>query len=289
MWIMIWKVVNRCPCGSKINRTNGKVSHTRSSLKKIYGRNGFAFEADLHWSLRSIKAHHMKRTAPNWSIDWWKRRPDFWKRRSQHWKLPTAKLCWKQAKWWLASAKMEKWARRCCKRKKAMRVKQPMDSVRWTFRFCPTKIQRSTSWAQRLRVSHCTNIEPNRNLHQSIDVLFADFSLNESDAVTSIEFHALALVKSTLGASNLYEIVLKSIERNFAIVEQNVHSVNKPLKTFVFYPKEIGHLISFVYPTTKENDGRACHFTNMYLMLNTHSHFIHLQTMIKFRNENWRM
>lgn len=106
------------------------------------------------------------------------------------------------------------------------------------------------------------DIEPKRTFINLNDVLHADFSLNESGSVTSIEFHALALVKSTLGASNLYEIVLKSIERNFTIVEQNVHSVKRSLKTFVFYPKEIGHLISFVYPTKKEDDGMRCHFAN---------------------------
>lgn len=90
----------------------------------------------------------------------------------------------------------------------------------------------------------------------SLDSPAVDFSLNDSDAITSIEFHSLALVKSTLGASNLYDIVLKSLERNFQIVEQNVQPISRPLKTFVFYPPALGHLISFVYPLAKENDGK---------------------------------
>lgn len=123
--------------------------------------------------------------------------------------------------------------------------------------FCRTKTRRSTSWAQCLRVSDL-NLDKNVLCWDFINRLIrslADFSLKDNDSVTSIDFHALALVKSTLGASNLYEIVLKSIERNFQIVEQNVHPVSRPLKTFVFHPKEIGHFISFVYPLAKENDG----------------------------------
>lgn len=87
--------------------------------------------------------------------------------------------------------------------------------------------------------------------------------MNDSGAVTTIDFHALALVKSTLGASNLYEIVLKSIESNFRLVEQNARPVNRPLKTFVFYPKTIGHFISFVYPRAKENDGMFRHLSKV--------------------------
>lgn len=67
----------------------------------------------------------------------------------------------------------------------------------------------------------------------------------------------------------MYDIVLKSIERNVIIAEKNVSHVERSLKTFVFYPREIGHLISFVYPLTMESDGTFRHFSNIY-------YFIHL-------------
>lgn len=60
-----------------------------------------------------------------------------------------------------------------------------------------------------------------------------------------------------MGANQLYEIVLKSIERNFEVVAESLTNVERPLKTFVFYPKNIGHLISFVYPTTASDDGES--------------------------------
>lgn len=72
----------------------------------------------------------------------------------------------------------------------------------------------------------------------------------------------------------MYEIVLKSIERNFLIVEKAVTNVERSLKTFVFYPTNIGHFISFVYPTSVENDGNKSylhydenHFVAFFLIL----------------------
>lgn len=81
-------------------------------------------------------------------------------------------------------------------------------------------------------------------------------SVSDTNAV-SVEFHALALVKSTLGASNLYDIVLKAIERNFLLVEEQAEAASKPLKTFVFYPVDLKHFIGFVYPLEKAFDGKT--------------------------------
>lgn len=58
-----------------------------------------------------------------------------------------------------------------------------------------------------------------------------------------------------MGANQLYEIILKSIDRNITLVESSVTNIDQPLHTFAFYPKVLGHFISFVYPTTAADDG----------------------------------
>lgn len=93
--------------------------------------------------------------------------------------------------------------------------------------------------------------------------IFIDVSLNDdSKKSTQIDFEALAFVRLTMGANQMYEIILKSIDRNIACVEKQIsinsasNNVERPLHTFVFYPKALGHLISFVYPTTSVDDGK---------------------------------
>lgn len=82
-----------------------------------------------------------------------------------------------------------------------------------------------------------------------------DVSLNDSKKSTKIDFDALAFVRLSMGANQLYEIILKSIDRNIALVESSVTNIDRPLHTFAFYPKVLGHFISFVYPTTAADDG----------------------------------
>lgn len=81
-------------------------------------------------------------------------------------------------------------------------------------------------------------------------------SLSDTKKSTKIDFEALAFVRLSMGANQMYEIVLKSIERNLLIVEASVTNVERSLHTFVFYPKVLGHFISFVYPTTSADDGK---------------------------------
>lgn len=88
-------------------------------------------------------------------------------------------------------------------------------------------------------------------------------SLSDSNAI-SIEFHSLALVKTTLGASNVYDILLKSIERNIALAEEQIPVSGKPRKIFVFYPTDLGHFISYVYPLEKSFDGKKFVFFYFY-------------------------
>lgn len=83
-----------------------------------------------------------------------------------------------------------------------------------------------------------------------------DVSLNDSTKSTQINFDALAFVRLSMGANQMYEIILKSIERNISCVQANVTNVKRPLYTFVFYPKVLGHFISYVYPTTSADDGK---------------------------------
>lgn len=93
---------------------------------------------------------------------------------------------------------------------------------------------------------------------------FSDVSLNDdSTKSTQIDFEALAFVRLTMGANQMYEIILKSIDRNMASVEKQIKNsaktstnVERPLHTFVFYPKVLGHLISYVYPTVSADDGK---------------------------------
>lgn len=86
--------------------------------------------------------------------------------------------------------------------------------------------------------------------------LFSDVSLSDSKTATQIDFDALAFVRLSMGANQLHEIILKSIDRNISLIESSVTNVERPLHTFVFYPKVLGHFISFVYPTTTADDGK---------------------------------
>lgn len=81
-------------------------------------------------------------------------------------------------------------------------------------------------------------------------------SLNDTKKWTQIDFEALAFVRASMGANQLYEIILKSIDRNISCVEAGVTNTDRPLHTFVFYPKVLGHFMSYVYPTTAADDGK---------------------------------
>lgn len=65
----------------------------------------------------------------------------------------------------------------------------------------------------------------------------------------------------------MYEIILKSIDRNIACVKAAVTDVDRPLHTFVFYPKVLGHFISYVYPATSADDGKCAHIEIMILLI----------------------
>lgn len=79
--------------------------------------------------------------------------------------------------------------------------------------------------------------------------------MNDATKSTQITFDALAFVRLSMGANQMYEIILKSIDRNISCVKAAVTDVNRPLDTFVFYPKVLGHFISYVYPATSADDG----------------------------------
>lgn len=87
--------------------------------------------------------------------------------------------------------------------------------------------------------------------------ILTDIGLSDSKPSTQIDFDALALVRTTMGANQLHEIVLRAIERNLDIVLDSVTNVDRSMKTFVFQPKEIGHFISFVYPASSADDGNT--------------------------------
>lgn len=88
-------------------------------------------------------------------------------------------------------------------------------------------------------------------------LIFTDLSLSSNGKSTQIDFDALAFVRCSMGANQLHEIILKSIERNVACVETSITNDERPLHTFIFHPKDLGHFISFVYPTTAANDGNG--------------------------------
>lgn len=90
----------------------------------------------------------------------------------------------------------------------------------------------------------------------SFSLACADVSVSDATPATQIDFDALALVRCSMGANQLYEIILKSIERNLLCVEASITDADRPLHTFVFHPKVLGHLLSYVYPTTPANDGK---------------------------------
>ncbi|XP_055311397.1 ufm1-specific protease 2 [Sitodiplosis mosellana] len=89
-----------------------------------------------------------------------------------------------------------------------------------------------------------------------ISSIFSNVSLNNSTKSTQIDFDALAFVRLSMGANQMYEIILKSIDRNISCIEATVTDVERPLHTFVFYPKVLGHFISYVYPTTSADDDK---------------------------------
>lgn len=80
-------------------------------------------------------------------------------------------------------------------------------------------------------------------------------SLADATHNTKIDFVSLAVVKNSMGANQMHDVILKSMDRNISIVEAAVTCVERPLSTFVFYPKILGHFISFVYPTFSSDDG----------------------------------
>lgn len=82
-----------------------------------------------------------------------------------------------------------------------------------------------------------------------------DVSIADATSKTKIDFVSLAIVRNSMGANQMHDVILKSIDRNISIVEAAVTCIERPLTTFVFHPKILGHFISFVYPTFASNDG----------------------------------
>lgn len=74
---------------------------------------------------------------------------------------------------------------------------------------------------------------------------------------THIDFDALSFVRLSMGANQMYDIILKSIDRNISCVKASVADFERPLHTFVFHPQMLGHFINYVYPTTAEDDGKC--------------------------------
>lgn len=80
-----------------------------------------------------------------------------------------------------------------------------------------------------------------------------------------------------MGANQLYDNVLKSIDRNISVVETSSTDPARSLHTFVFHPRGIGHFISFAYPTSSASDGEI--FRNIFFFTLISMAFI--QTQIK--------
>lgn len=70
-----------------------------------------------------------------------------------------------------------------------------------------------------------------------------------------MQFHSLALVRRDTSIGDLYGLVIDSIQRNIRLFLAGVTDVRRNLNTFVFYPYEIGHFVSYVYPEKAEDDG----------------------------------
>lgn len=76
-----------------------------------------------------------------------------------------------------------------------------------------------------------------------------------------------------MGANQLYDNVLKSIDRNISVVEASSTDPARSLHTFVFHPRAIGHFISFAYPTSPASDGKT--FQNIFFFTSTSMAFEH--------------
>lgn len=118
---------------------------------------------------------------------------------------------------------------------------------------------------------------------------FADVSLSDASSKTKIDFDSLALVRNSMGANQLHDVILKSIDRNISIVESAVTNKERPLSTFVFYPNAIGHFISYVYPTSSSDDGNVviifAYYFEIFLVI--YSEFISFkQTTTRLLNVN---
>lgn len=74
---------------------------------------------------------------------------------------------------------------------------------------------------------------------------------------TGIQFDSLALVHNTRPVEQIYDILLEAISKNIKLVESAVTNEHRNLETFVFYPRDVGHFISFVYPQQAVDDGEC--------------------------------
>lgn len=89
----------------------------------------------------------------------------------------------------------------------------------------------------------------------SFYVYLISFADDEASTSTEIQFHSLALIRRSTALKDLYGLVIESVQRNIRLVLAGATNVRRNLNTFVFYPYEIGHFLSHVYPAKAEDDG----------------------------------
>lgn len=83
------------------------------------------------------------------------------------------------------------------------------------------------------------------------------------DELTGIQFDALALVNKSKTVEQVYDTLLEAITKNIKLIEATVTNEHRNLQTFVFFPNEIGHFISYVYPQKPIDDGKTDIWTRL--------------------------
>lgn len=78
-----------------------------------------------------------------------------------------------------------------------------------------------------------------------------------------MQLHSLSLIRRNTSIDQLYDTVIQSVQRNIELLLVGATDVRRNLNTYVFYPYEIGHFISYVYPEKSEDDGMAFPHTNI--------------------------
>lgn len=66
----------------------------------------------------------------------------------------------------------------------------------------------------------------------------------------------MALIHRNTNLKELYDLVIESVQRNIRLVLTGTTDMRRNLKTYVFYPYELGHFVSYVYAEKAEDDGK---------------------------------